>query len=236
MSTLAAAAAGRAQPGRYLVFVLGEEEYGVEVLKVREIIGPLPITRVPRMPHTVLGVINLRGAVIPVVDLRVRFGLAAVDHGARTCMIVMLHRCRRSRGTGRSRVRGEHDRGRGHRADAVLRPDGRHDMPAGRRACGPAGTDAARHRAHPCRARAASRRARQHGAVGAMNFSVAEFRPDQFRQVSELMHRISGIHLHSGKRELVRARLTTRMRELRLHGPLRPAQPDGPLADAARST
>jgi purine-binding chemotaxis protein CheW len=90
MSTLAAAAAGRAQPGRYLVFVLGEEEYGVEVLKVREIIGPLPITRVPRMPHTVLGVINLRGAVIPVVDLRVRFGLAAVDHGARTCMIVML--------------------------------------------------------------------------------------------------------------------------------------------------
>jgi chemotaxis protein methyltransferase CheR len=49
-----------------------------------------------------------------------------------------------------------------------------------------------------------------------MNFSVAEFRPDQFRQVSELMHRISGIHLHSGKRELVRARLTTRMRELRL--------------------
>ncbi|HSJ08578.1 MAG TPA: chemotaxis protein CheW [Longimicrobiales bacterium] len=82
-----AAAAVRA--GRYLVFVLGSEEYGIEVLKVREIIGPLPITRVPRMPEAVRGVINLRGKVIPVVDLRVRFGLEAVDHGARTCMIVV---------------------------------------------------------------------------------------------------------------------------------------------------
>jgi purine-binding chemotaxis protein CheW len=75
--------------GRYLIFVLGAEEYGIEVLKVREIIGPLPITRVPRMPEAVRGVINLRGKVIPVVDLRVRFGLEATDHGARTCMVVV---------------------------------------------------------------------------------------------------------------------------------------------------
>jgi purine-binding chemotaxis protein CheW len=77
------------QGGRYLIFMLGGGEYAVEVLKVREIIGPLPITRVPRMPSAVRGVINLRGTVIPVVDLRIRFGLEAVDHGPRTCMIVV---------------------------------------------------------------------------------------------------------------------------------------------------
>lgn len=75
--------------GRYLVFVLGSGEYCIDVLRVREIIGPLPVTRVPRMPDTVRGVINLRGKIIPVVDLRIRFGLDAVDHGARTCMIVV---------------------------------------------------------------------------------------------------------------------------------------------------
>lgn len=75
--------------GRYLIFVLGDAEYGIEVLKVREIVGPLAITRVPRMPAAVRGVVNLRGKVIPVVDLRIRFGLEPVDHGARTCMIVV---------------------------------------------------------------------------------------------------------------------------------------------------
>jgi purine-binding chemotaxis protein CheW len=78
-----------ARAGRYLVFVLGGGEYCIDVLKVREIIGPLPVTRVPRMPDTVRGVINLRGKIIPVIDLRVRFDLEAVDHGARTCMIVV---------------------------------------------------------------------------------------------------------------------------------------------------
>jgi purine-binding chemotaxis protein CheW len=82
-------AAVAVQPGRYLVFVLGGEEYAVDVGGVREIIGPLPVTRVPRMPTAVLGVINLRGKVIPAVDLRIRFDLDAVDHGARTCMIVV---------------------------------------------------------------------------------------------------------------------------------------------------
>jgi purine-binding chemotaxis protein CheW len=75
--------------GKYLVFALGGEEYGVEVSRVREIIGPMPITRVPRVPESVRGVINLRGKVIPVVDLRIRFGLEAIDHGLRTCIIVV---------------------------------------------------------------------------------------------------------------------------------------------------
>jgi purine-binding chemotaxis protein CheW len=83
------AAVPQAASGRYLVFVLGGAEYAVDVLRVREITGPLPITRVPRMPPHVRGVINLRGQVIPVIDLRTRFGLEAVDHGARTCMIVL---------------------------------------------------------------------------------------------------------------------------------------------------
>jgi purine-binding chemotaxis protein CheW len=87
MATAAATVA--AQGGRYLIFVLGAEEYAVDVLRVREIIGPLPVTRVPRMPPAVHGVVNLRGTVIPVLDLRVRFGLEPVDHGERTCMIVV---------------------------------------------------------------------------------------------------------------------------------------------------
>lgn len=59
------------------------------VERVREIIGLLPITRVPRLPESVRGVVNLRGRVVPVVDLRLRFGLEAVDHGQRTCIIVV---------------------------------------------------------------------------------------------------------------------------------------------------
>jgi purine-binding chemotaxis protein CheW len=61
--------------GKYLTFGLGDEEYGVAVLKVREIIGMQPVTRVPRTPAFIRGVINLRGAVIPVMDLRERFGM-----------------------------------------------------------------------------------------------------------------------------------------------------------------
>lgn len=75
--------------GKHLVFGLGGEEYCVDVARVREIIGPMPITRVPHTPDAVRGVINLRGKVIPVVDLRVRFGLEAVDHGRRTCIVVV---------------------------------------------------------------------------------------------------------------------------------------------------
>lgn len=75
--------------GKYLTFFLGSEEYGVEILKVREIIGLLPITCVPRTPECVRGVINLRGKVIPVVDLRSRFGLHMVDSTPETVIVVV---------------------------------------------------------------------------------------------------------------------------------------------------
>jgi purine-binding chemotaxis protein CheW len=82
-------ATAAARAGKYVIFGLGDEEYGIDVTMVREIIGPMPITRVPRMPESVRGMINLRGKVIPIVDLRIRFGLEAVDHGRRTCIIVV---------------------------------------------------------------------------------------------------------------------------------------------------
>lgn len=74
---------------KYLTFRLGSEEYGLEIMKVREIIGVMEITRVPRMPEFVRGVINLRGKVIPVVDLRLKFGMAAREDTVETCIIVV---------------------------------------------------------------------------------------------------------------------------------------------------
>jgi purine-binding chemotaxis protein CheW len=65
--------------GKYLAFTLDKEDYGIRILKVREIIGMMPITNVPQTPDFVLGVINLRGKVIPVVDLRVRFGMRSMS-------------------------------------------------------------------------------------------------------------------------------------------------------------
>ncbi len=75
--------------GKYLTFSMAKEEYGISILKIKEIIGMMPITSVPRTPAFVKGVINLRGKVIPVVDLRLRFGLSAVDYTERTCIIVV---------------------------------------------------------------------------------------------------------------------------------------------------
>jgi purine-binding chemotaxis protein CheW len=75
--------------GKYLTFALGMEEYGLPVLKVREIIKMLDITQVPQVPAHVKGVINLRGKVIPVVDLRLKFGFAEQDYTERTCVIVV---------------------------------------------------------------------------------------------------------------------------------------------------
>ncbi len=75
--------------GKYLTFRLAEEEYGVEILKVREINGLMDITAVPQMPAYMKGVINLRGKVIPVVDLRLKFGLEEIDHTEQTCIIVV---------------------------------------------------------------------------------------------------------------------------------------------------
>jgi purine-binding chemotaxis protein CheW len=89
LSAGAAAAAGHAAGGKFLTFALGNEEYGVPVLKVREIIKVMDITQVPQVPAYVLGVINLRGKVIPVIDLRRKFGFAAAEHTERTCIIVV---------------------------------------------------------------------------------------------------------------------------------------------------
>lgn len=75
--------------GKYLTFTLAEEEYGIGILKVKEIIGMMPITTVPRTPGFVKGVINLRGKVIPVVDLRLKFGMVEMGYTERTCIIVV---------------------------------------------------------------------------------------------------------------------------------------------------
>lgn len=74
---------------KYLTFALGAEEYGVEILKVREIIGYMDITAVPQTPHYVKGVVNLRGQVIPVMDLRAKFGMEATAVTDETCIIVV---------------------------------------------------------------------------------------------------------------------------------------------------
>src|SRR3954452_1495004 len=75
--------------GEYLTFALAAREYGLPVLKVREIIKVMDITRVPQMPAYVRGVVNLRGKVIPVIDLRLKFGFPSQDYTERTCIIVV---------------------------------------------------------------------------------------------------------------------------------------------------
>jgi purine-binding chemotaxis protein CheW len=85
-SSSATVASSRA--GKYLTFFLAGEEYGLEILKVSEIIGMQPITRVPRMPEFVRGVINLRGKVIPISDLRRKFGMDT-DGQEDSCIIVV---------------------------------------------------------------------------------------------------------------------------------------------------
>src|SRR5262249_51221748 len=75
--------------GKYLTFMIGKEEFGVGVLKVREIMGIQDITAVPQTPPYLKGVINLRGKVIPVIDLRLKFGLPSIDYTQRTCIIVV---------------------------------------------------------------------------------------------------------------------------------------------------
>jgi purine-binding chemotaxis protein CheW len=75
--------------GKYLTFNLAGEEYGIGILKVKEIIGMLPITIIPQTPAYIKGVINLRGKVIPVIDLRLKFMISAAEYTDRTCIIVM---------------------------------------------------------------------------------------------------------------------------------------------------
>jgi len=75
--------------GKYLTFSLAEEEYGIGILKVKEIIGMMAITTVPQTPDYMKGVINLRGKVIPIVDLRLKFSMEAIAYTERTCIIVV---------------------------------------------------------------------------------------------------------------------------------------------------
>ena len=75
--------------GKYLTFTMAEEEYGIGILKIKEIIGMMPITSVPQTPEFVKGVINLRGKVIPVIDLRLRFSMGEKEYNDRTCIIVV---------------------------------------------------------------------------------------------------------------------------------------------------
>jgi len=78
-----------AREGKYLTFTLVDEEYGIGILKIKEIIGMMSTTSIPQAPDFVKGVINLRGKVIPVVDLRVRFCMEKADYTERTCIIVV---------------------------------------------------------------------------------------------------------------------------------------------------
>jgi purine-binding chemotaxis protein CheW len=78
-----------AATGKYLTFALGPEEFGIEILKVREIVGYMPITAVPQTPFYVKGIVNLRGQIIPVVDLRAKFAMDSAPTTSETCIIVV---------------------------------------------------------------------------------------------------------------------------------------------------
>ena len=74
---------------KYLTFSLGQEQYGVEILNVKEINGLIEITKVPRTPDFIRGIINLRGKVIPVIDLRNKFGMEKIEDTDQTCIVVV---------------------------------------------------------------------------------------------------------------------------------------------------
>src|ERR1019366_3445156 len=86
---------------KHLIFSLGSEEFGIQVLAIKEIIGMQEITAVPKMPSHIKGVINLRGQVIPVIDLSLKFSLVPHEYTYRTCIIVV-----RSRGASGDRLIG----------------------------------------------------------------------------------------------------------------------------------
>jgi purine-binding chemotaxis protein CheW len=88
-ATAVAAESTRRDESRYLVFGLAGEEYGIEILKVREIVGMMDITAVPRTPDFISGIINLRGKVVPVMDLRAKLGMPPAERTPDTCIIVV---------------------------------------------------------------------------------------------------------------------------------------------------
>jgi purine-binding chemotaxis protein CheW len=79
----------KAAGGKFLTFFLAGEEYGIEILSVHEIIGMLPITSVPGTPAYICGIVNLRGKIIPIVDLRLKFGMDSKAQTSETCIIVV---------------------------------------------------------------------------------------------------------------------------------------------------
>jgi purine-binding chemotaxis protein CheW len=79
-----------ADANQFLTFSLGDEEYGVDILKVQEIKGYVPTTRIPNAPHDINGVLNLRGTIVPIVDLRIKFGLPTTEYDQFTCIVVVV--------------------------------------------------------------------------------------------------------------------------------------------------
>ncbi|HLK56844.1 MAG TPA: chemotaxis protein CheW [Chthonomonadaceae bacterium] len=79
-----------ADANQFLTFTLGEEEYGVDILKVQEIKGYVPTTRIPNAPSDVTGVLNLRGTIVPIVDLRRKFNLDMTEYDQFTCIVVVV--------------------------------------------------------------------------------------------------------------------------------------------------
>ena len=77
------------QYSQYLTFSLSEEMYGIDIRLVTEIIGLLPITQLPRVPDFILGIANLRGKIIPLLDVRLKFGKTQIPYNSRTCVIVV---------------------------------------------------------------------------------------------------------------------------------------------------
>ena len=84
-----AAAAGAAHPREYLTFRLGEEEYGIDILKVQEIRGYEQPTRIANSPSFIKGVVNLRGVIVPIVDLRLKFNLGSAEYNDFTVVIIL---------------------------------------------------------------------------------------------------------------------------------------------------
>src|SRR5690606_15484335 len=88
-TTDGARAGAASHAGKYLTFQLRKEIYGIQILKVQEIIGMMTVTHVPKTPAFVRGVINLRGKVIPVIELRRKFGMESIADSERTCIVVV---------------------------------------------------------------------------------------------------------------------------------------------------
>jgi len=88
-NSLQAGRAAPAMPNEFLTFTLGQEEYGVDILKVQEIRGYDTVTRIPEAPEFIKGVINLRGTIVPVVDMRLKFRLDSAEYNEFTVMIIL---------------------------------------------------------------------------------------------------------------------------------------------------